>query len=266
MGQDKKTRKQLANRASALRKKKAEGNELTIDEAKELAEWDARKNPRMGRTPKYAKQKKVTVKEGDAPAKVDKVESGELPSSGLDQTREPTQKPPTPSQVQDALTPPKPPEVITPKGTVGGDWRAKYGGDQMSREQACTMGAKLWVKALCKMNEQIREAERKPFLDDEFLKEDIYNACVLTIDALLPPDFSVTPQVTAAAGTTVVLTQRAYVAFVAPPKKPNEPVLEAPKEAQKVEVIDKQEKQAEAQSEKHRVVDDSYTLQPGDLV
>jgi len=261
-------RKALSNRASFLRSRRKKGFELTTDQERELADWDAMKNPNMGRTPAHKKAKPLPpISERTTPAKLsqlDQTRTEAKPASPSPITKEGGDE--KPSDVQDTLTPEKPPEIISPKGKIKGDWRAQYGSEQMTREQACTMGAKLWVSGLKKMNAQIRDMEKKPFLDDKFLDDEIYNACVLTVDKILPGDLEITPQVTAAAGTTVVLAQRVTLGIMAGKKKaPEKPILEVVKDVATPKDVEKKEK-AEVDREKHREVDQEYKMEPGDVV
>jgi hypothetical protein len=250
-------RTKLRLAAGRVRKRIRLGKSISEEQKAILDQWEAMKGPR-GRPQKPVPPVEPAPKpEPAAPAPA----AESPPRSSLDQTATAE-----PSVVERVLTPPPPPRVLSSSGVVSSsDWRAKYGGDEISREMACTMSADAWIGILKKLNEQIEESERTPFLSDEFLGGQLRNACVLTVDNLLPAKFEVTPQVIAACGTTVVVTQRAYVAWTAGKKKPaiaREPEKETPTPKE----LDRREQAPDEQDRRESVIDANYELGDKDVI
>lgn len=200
-----KERKSLRDRAGKAKKKLDAGKDISAKDRAVIEQWDALPKLR-GKSAKNAKapatpEKKPTPR-GSA------VTESIAPKSS--EPAEPTAPKPLPTTpIVDSLRPPPaPPPRILGAGLGGGDWRDKYQAGSNDREALCVQGATVWCNLLRGMVADIQAADQKSFFSVEDVNKVIYPAAVLTVDKLMPDDFTMSPEITLAFGSSAIIGQR----------------------------------------------------------
>lgn len=231
---DKKARKLESRRASRLRGKKRNGEELSEDDERWLEAYDASKAPTGRKTEPVADAEDDSADDetaddapDDAPDDAAKVDTapdvpqvdgspaGAAPPPPAAETPSPSMPgaaPAVPPPLPKAPRNPVPPRVKirvdedAPAGKARGDWRDKYKGDAQAgnREQTCLLLGGYWLGALTQMADALKGAGIDPVVKPETLG----GAIVLTLDEILPDSMEVTPKVVAVGGSTALMVQR----------------------------------------------------------
>lgn len=210
---DKKEYQRRAKKAYRLRRRVAEGRDLSPEDTEWLAEYD--------RTKRKSGRKVGQTKAALAAAREKSGDDGESSSTIEPPGKEPSEKeqaePPRDSPTVESVPPPPPPPtpildrpVVSTGRAVVKDWRTKYIGVQMGREQTCTLVGSIWRSTLKGMVGEIESRGSKPWLfgREFFDDQETVGVFVLAVDNLLPPDFDAKPELVAAATSSVVVTQR----------------------------------------------------------
>ncbi len=286
MSVESKAKKAGANRAYKIRKKIAGGEAISSSDKTWLEEYDASK-PQKGRKPEVTLEdigaspprlsplKESTndndtseIIDGDVPRGTDNVNGNERSDGSGDDTKRP---------------PPDPPPQILGRGTNAkgsggttgsGDWRDKYRFQGSGREVTCREAAEQWAGFLKRLNKGIEANGGKPAFPDTVIDQALFPCMVLTVDRILPERFEMSPEVTAAVGSTVIVTQ-AYIASRKAKAKEREKEAEAKKGAAFVnerKIAQEPPKPKEPGEDAPQEVEvtrpngKDYKLQPDDLV
>ncbi len=200
-----------SKRAYRLRKKAADGKPLSAEEQSFLDGYTPGKAGRPKAGARVRTEDHAPGAPGDAAHVVDGPgdpggdDDGVAPEFGT-----PAGETPAPD------APPVRPRSEKSAGAKGGkgDWRSKYrpGAASGEREATCLEAAALWVLMLKKMNASIRENGGTPIIADDAIDGTLSSCIVLTVDKLLPADFSVGPEVQAAVASTTITAQAWWTA------------------------------------------------------
>lgn len=206
MANDKKERKAIGTKVSALKKKRAAGKRISANDAELIREWD-----------------KGKIKEG-RPSKHDSpgAPAGESPPDPV--VAIPGSDPPAAGAPVDLSQPapiPAPAPKILPArapddGRGAGDWRDAYKVRAEGREATCVQIAEYWVAGMKKANVMIKESGRKPFISDETIDSWGHPSAVLFFDRILPSQFEASPTVITFALTTAITVQAGIAAARGP--------------------------------------------------
>ncbi len=187
---EKNERDRVRNRKKYLARKIREGKPLTAVEETELRSF-----PR-------APEQETSAVDSDPPPAQDEPAP---PGVAGDEPAPSSPPPPPPPRAA-----PEPPPHVDTAPRAGGDWRAAYR-KKVGRQGACESAAGLYCTGLARLVAWIAEDGTTPLVSLEMLKEEIYPAVVLVADQLMPAKLEMSPELTTAVGSGLIVGQAAVV-------------------------------------------------------